>query len=85
MCVKNFFLILVYFYFPCSEITSNRKDRSNNNDTLLSDTIGLAYAKSGGLLEPYSYDTALRGGYSIVFAIDDSMELYLEKGKRIKQ
>ena len=35
-------------------------------------------------LEPYEYDTILKGGYTILFKTDDSLEyLYLKKGNKI--
>ena len=35
-------------------------------------------------VEPYDYDTTLRGGYTILFKVDDSLEyLYLKKGSKI--
>ena len=35
-------------------------------------------------IEPYDYDTTLKGGYTIFFKVDDSLEyLYLKKGNEI--
>ena len=34
-------------------------------------------------IEPYDYDTTLKGGYTISFRVDDSLQyLYLKKGKK---
>jgi hypothetical protein len=42
-----------------------------------------AQADSAGELEPYDYDTTLKGGYTISFKADDSLQyLYLKKGNK---
>jgi len=42
-----------------------------------------AQADSTDEVEPYDYDTTLKGGYTISFKVDDSLQyLYLKKGNR---
>ncbi len=42
-----------------------------------------AQVGSTGELEPYDYDTILKGGYTISFKADDSLQyLYLKKGNK---
>ena len=42
-----------------------------------------AQTVSTGDVEPYGYDTTLKGGYTISFKVDDSLQyLYLQKGSK---
>ena len=53
-------------------ITTNAQLAVQPNDSLAAD------------VEPYDYDTILKGGYSIYFKVDDSLEyIYLKKGEKI--
>jgi len=86
--MSRFFLLLMFLisFFSCSNIANEKKNQSNYNDTSRNDTTKSFYSKSDTSLETYSYDTILKGGYTISFGVDDSTErLYLKKNKIIKE
>ena len=50
---------------------------------LLIPIFSLSILAKSQIVEPYTYDTTLSGGYSIQFKVDDSLQyLYLKKGTR---
>lgn len=85
--MKRTFLLLILLtsFFSCSNIANEKKSQSSN-DTSHNDTVKSFDLKSDTSLEPYSYDTVLKGGYKISFSVDDSTErLYLKRDTIIKE
>ena len=51
--------------------------------TIFTSLSSFAQAYSTDDVEPYDYDTTLKGGYTISFKVDDSLQyLYLKKGNK---